>query len=212
MTQRTMDWYRAYCSKGRVIAERDAISLAAQFAINSEKAASATMWASKLKQAAAYMDNQTNVMYIGGKIKKCHCATYFEDNSSSYTKHTCSPKCRGERYVGGLSPSRKLKHSVRQRFNSMRHNCHNFRLWYAGIGDDGREHIATTYINKLQAGICELCGNKPDKTSHLHIDHNHSTGIPRGLLCNHCNIGLGHIERMFDADVPIDNLLDWLAQ
>lgn len=35
---------------------------------------------------------------------------------------------------------------------------------------------------------CELC-ERP--TSKLLIDHNHTTGIVRGLICRQCNVGIG---------------------
>lgn len=38
-----------------------------------------------------------------------------------------------------------------------------------------------------QNGCCAIC----DKATVLNIDHNHETGEIRGLLCNHCNLGLG---------------------
>jgi hypothetical protein len=41
-----------------------------------------------------------------------------------------------------------------------------------------------------QDGGCSICGRKPGKTS-LHIDHDHSTGMIRGLLCFLCNNALG---------------------
>lgn len=43
-----------------------------------------------------------------------------------------------------------------------------------------------------QSGVCAICG-KPQagKRSRLHVDHDHSTGKVRGLLCNTCNAGLG---------------------
>jgi|SRR3989442_882027 len=43
-----------------------------------------------------------------------------------------------------------------------------------------------------QAGACAICKRKPGRT--LHIDHCHSTGKVRGLLCNNCNSGLGSFD------------------
>ena len=37
-----------------------------------------------------------------------------------------------------------------------------------------------------QDGHCALCPNEP-KTRRLHVDHNHRTGMVRGLLCYACN-------------------------
>lgn len=38
-------------------------------------------------------------------------------------------------------------------------------------------------------GKCYIC--LEEKDYYLHVDHNHSTGKVRGLLCNHCNRGIG---------------------
>lgn len=51
--------------------------------------------------------------------------------------------------------------------------------------------ITLEQYNKMlieQGGLCAICGNRDDK---LVIDHNHSTGRVRGLLCGNCNTGLG---------------------
>lgn len=42
------------------------------------------------------------------------------------------------------------------------------------------------------AGVCPICGEKPDKD--LVVDHDHETGKVRGLLCNRCNLRLGWVE------------------
>ncbi len=43
-----------------------------------------------------------------------------------------------------------------------------------------------------QNGRCAICGtNQQGNGERLHVDHNHSTGKVRALLCKHCNHGLG---------------------
>jgi Recombination endonuclease VII len=47
---------------------------------------------------------------------------------------------------------------------------------------------------EMQDGGCAICGRKPGKTP-LHVDHNHTTGIVRGLLCHQCNWYLGTVDK-----------------
>lgn len=46
-----------------------------------------------------------------------------------------------------------------------------------------------------QDGVCAICGRPPKggrtSSASLHVDHDHKTGIVRGLLCNACNLGVG---------------------
>jgi len=37
-----------------------------------------------------------------------------------------------------------------------------------------------------QGGVCAICGHPP-KTRRLSVDHDHKTGLVRGLLCHRCN-------------------------
>jgi hypothetical protein len=44
-----------------------------------------------------------------------------------------------------------------------------------------------------QNGACAIChSTTPDNNGGWNVDHCHITGAVRGLLCNGCNVGLGH--------------------
>jgi hypothetical protein len=42
-----------------------------------------------------------------------------------------------------------------------------------------------------QEGRCACCGDMPPEGDRLRVDHDHETLVVRGLLCHHCNTGLG---------------------
>lgn len=47
------------------------------------------------------------------------------------------------------------------------------------------------------SGKCDICRTtKPGGRGDWHVDHNHSTGRLRGILCSLCNSHLGRIERI----------------
>ena len=54
-------------------------------------------------------------------------------------------------------------------------------------------------LSLQQGGRCLICGKSQTKNKLLHVDHNHSTGKVRGLLCGKCNSGLG----MFGDSVEV---------
>ena len=51
---------------------------------------------------------------------------------------------------------------------------------------------------------CEICHGT---TGHLCVDHNHSNGKVRGILCTTCNFGIGHLE---DNPAIIASAIDYL--
>jgi hypothetical protein len=57
---------------------------------------------------------------------------------------------------------------------------------------------------KKQKGKCQLCGKKEKK---LKVDHCHSNGQVRGLLCTTCNTGLGHLK---DNTSILENAIQYL--
>lgn len=47
---------------------------------------------------------------------------------------------------------------------------------------------------KAQESKCKICGIDEDKLKQrLHIDHCHTSGKIRGLLCSNCNTGIGNL-------------------
>ena len=42
-----------------------------------------------------------------------------------------------------------------------------------------------------QGGGCAICGSLTNGGRAMAVDHDHVTGAIRGLLCMHCNLGLG---------------------
>lgn len=49
-------------------------------------------------------------------------------------------------------------------------------------------------ILKIQNDVCAICRLKCKSGHRLAVDHNHTTGKIRGLLCSNCNRGLGYFK------------------
>lgn len=66
-----------------------------------------------------------------------------------------------------------------------------------------------------QNGGCAVCGTKKpsDRTRYFAVDHCHTTGQVRGLLCTKCNRGLGlfndDTDRMFRAINYLKGVFPW---
>ena len=67
-----------------------------------------------------------------------------------------------------------------------------------------------------QNGVCAICGQKETiaskktgKVSNLAVDHCHKTGQIRGLLCFHCNRGIGHFK---DEVIILENAANYIKK
>jgi hypothetical protein len=99
---------------------------------------------------------------------------------------TCT-RCRGEK-PGTLEffppHNRKL--------NGLDSWCRQCRAEYRNANCRGRFRnvISNECLADIKATVkeCVICGSDEP----LVVDHDHKTGQVRGMLCNHCNRGLGH--------------------
>lgn len=69
-----------------------------------------------------------------------------------------------------------------------------------GLPDD----VATKLANNRE-GSCSIC----KETKFLAVDHCHTTGIFRGLLCQHCNSVLGYAK---DNVNILENAISYLKE
>ncbi len=54
---------------------------------------------------------------------------------------------------------------------------------------------------------CDICSRSI--MYKVYIDHDHKTGIVRGFLCFHCNVGIGHF---YDSISLLKNAIDYLSE
>ena len=63
-------------------------------------------------------------------------------------------------------------------------------------------------IFKKQDGRCSIC-NCHQHYQRLSVDHDHKTGMVRGLLCVNCNRGLG---RFFDSPLRLNAAASYITR
>jgi hypothetical protein len=60
-----------------------------------------------------------------------------------------------------------------------------------------------------QNGQCAICGYFFKSEKHTHIDHCHTTGKIRGILCSYCNVALGLLK---DSPEILENAIKYLKK
>lgn len=112
----------------------------------------------------------------------------------------CKQNCPGDNFSknrrtrDGRSPyCRECIRTQQQKYyNKRKHE----RPWH-------RYHIYRTYgvtpeqveaLFEIQGNVCAICGSDSPNDKNWCVDHNHSTGAVRGILCGLCNKGLGSFQ------------------
>jgi len=132
----------------------------------------------------------------GSKLCQEHRAGARQRKLDSLRNATCSmpdctdPKITSTNPAGRLRPFRYCeKHSTEapQRESRRVHQRKRERVY--GVTHD--EFLA---LLAAQDGVCAICGGTEESKRQrtLSVDHDHATGVVRGLLCNRCNPMLGY--------------------
>jgi hypothetical protein len=72
-----------------------------------------------------------------------------------------------------------------------------------GMGIDEYERMF-----EAQHGVCAICGEARPEERTLHVDHDHTTGAIRGLLCLRCNNAIRDFREEYGLFVRAANYLD----
>jgi hypothetical protein len=128
------------------------------------------------------------------KIKVC------KKCGSTYYKLRCTT-CYNS-YMRSYNNSNKEKCSKRNKRYKLRHPdiCKNSVLKVV----HGITLKDYNILLESQDGTCAICGNEETGCNQhgilkfLSVDHDHTTGIIRGLLCKRCNLVLGQIKDSID--------------
>jgi hypothetical protein len=109
----------------------------------------------------------------------------------------CKSACERKRHEDPVLRQRRIDRSnAWSRANPERESATRRRKRLSRYGLTVAEYDA---LNKAQGGVCAICKLPALNLPNLPVDHDHTTGRVRGLLCVGCNRGLG----MFKDDVRL---------
>ncbi len=113
------------------------------------------------------------------RCKEAKPETAFHRDGTRGRNSTCS-KCRAEarRNKGREKRNKPAEQELRENL------WRNYRITLEQFAE----------LRDAQAGVCAMCGKPPPEGKRLHVDHCHSTGVVRALLCLGCNVIIGIYE------------------
>lgn len=144
-----------------------------------------------------------------GHCKKLKFITEFKKKINSSTGYTsiCKPCCNSkERELVKTRLPKTKAEQARERYRKTQKYRDTF--WASHLKRKYNLSV-TDYENLLRSQdyCCAICGTQEAHRNwqlisnrvNLFVDHNHSTGKVRGMLCNKCNVGIAMFQEKPDV-------------
>jgi hypothetical protein len=147
----------------------------------------------KVLEAVKKLNYTPNELPIKKMCATCKIAKPFEDFYEGY-------KAKKQRYTSNKKYLHSRCKECDHARNRVYHNKNREKITKQMLVSHRRRLYGITeeeYNNMIlsQNNLCAICNRPSNKT--LHVDHNHTTGKIRGLLCSNCNTGIG----FFNEDI-----------
>lgn len=125
-----------------------------------------------------------------GLCSKCYAKQFKANNEDYKLRSYARAKEWREK-----NPER-IKHNYEKRKERQRNDPFHFSRRRNNMlkGKYGIDNDTYEEMFKSQNGCCKLC-SIPEGKFKLHVDHCHTTGKVRGLLCHQCNWYLGKVDK-----------------
>ena len=134
-------------------------------------------------------------VFSTNRLERIYCSRYCAD--SMYRKFNKDKLVMQKKDWYNDNRERLLKSGIKVRKTDTWKDAHRDHCYRKNYGISLDDYNA---LLDLQKECCAICGIKQeDFGKNLFVDHDHSTGEVRGLLCHKCNSGLG----MFNDDIKL---------
>jgi hypothetical protein len=129
------------------------------------------------------------------------CGSCFEPPipNTGHPKHCMSCRRSGENKrrntkLYRLAHKEACRAATKAWYNLNRSHCKQTQAAWHRSKKYGLSEAAYSSMLASQDGRCAICRRLPTSGRVLYIDHNHSTGVVRALLCQACNFVVGAAE------------------
>lgn len=129
------------------------------------------------------------------KNKKCSCCKITKDSSEFF----CSKRDGLASYCKQCKQAKMREYRKKPDWIE-KEKTYSKQYWIVKGKKHSRKRICCQYgltveeynnLHTQQSGLCAICKQPEVNEKYLSIDHNHSNGKVRGLLCFACNTSLG---------------------